>query len=110
MAYQHESLAAGRWRTMTLAEQMGNIGSEVNRMLSWGKRHQYEQQEKSFVRMLELLDFTLDDDRWRGPRRKEIARVREALCDSFTGGIMGGPLSSWPRYFDAFAFFARSKK
>ena len=29
--YQHRALAAGRWRTMTLSEQLANIGSEFGR-------------------------------------------------------------------------------
>ncbi|MDQ1428945.1 MAG: hypothetical protein QOK39_2421, partial [Acidimicrobiaceae bacterium] len=29
----HTGLAAGRWHTLTIAEQMGNIGSEVSRAL-----------------------------------------------------------------------------
>jgi hypothetical protein len=29
----HQTLAAGRWFTLTLAEQLGNIGSEVSRAI-----------------------------------------------------------------------------
>lgn len=29
----HKDLAGGRWFTMTLAEQMGNIGSEIHRLV-----------------------------------------------------------------------------
>lgn len=32
--YQHAELAAGRWHTMSLMEQLGNIGSEVNVLLN----------------------------------------------------------------------------
>src|SRR3989442_15695474 len=31
MSYQHARLAAGRWRTLTLVEQLANVGSEVAR-------------------------------------------------------------------------------
>ena len=31
----HKELASGKWRTLSLAEQMGNIGSEVSRARRW---------------------------------------------------------------------------
>ena len=34
--------------------------------------------------VLELLDLTIADDRWRG-RRKELTRARELLCDAMQG-------------------------
>jgi hypothetical protein len=58
-------------------------------------------------RALELLDLTLADARWRG-RRKEIARVRELLCDAADGGHeYGTTLEDLDRYFLAFAVVAR---
>ena len=37
----HQSLASGRWQQLSFVEQMANIGSEVERALSWKeKRHQ----------------------------------------------------------------------
>ena len=41
--YQHTELAAGRWATMTLAEQMLNIGSEVSRANRWKSKGNMEQ-------------------------------------------------------------------
>lgn len=36
--------------------------------------------------MLELLDLTIEDPRWRGTGRlKELLRLREVLCDLFYG-------------------------
>ena len=36
--FQHQSLAEGRWFTLSLAEQLANIGSEVSRAIrsTWG--------------------------------------------------------------------------
>lgn len=108
MAFQHDNLANGRWFTFSLAEQMGNIGSEVERAIRWHEKWSQEYFEAAYARMLELLDLTINDTRWSGPRRKELLRVREALCDSFEGEQkMGGPLSSWPKYFMPFAILAR---
>ena len=111
MNQQHQGLAAGRWRELSLCEQMGNIGSEVSRAISWSERRNVEYSEKAFIRMLELLDLTLADERWRGLRRKEIARVREVICDSFNGGLQfGSSLAAWNNYFLPFAIAARAKK
>jgi hypothetical protein len=33
--YVHQNLAVGRWFEMTLAEQLGNVGSEVGRAIKW---------------------------------------------------------------------------
>ena len=33
-----EALAGGRWRTLTILEQMGNIGSEVERTIRSARR------------------------------------------------------------------------
>lgn len=106
MALQHTGLAAGRWQTMPLVEQLANVGSEVGRAHRWqGKDPQ--QCEKAFVRALELLDLTISDGRWAG-RRKELTRVREFLCDAMHGGqLYGSDLASLDRYFLPFAYAAR---
>ena len=104
--FQHKQLAAGRWFKLSLAEQFGNIGSEVSRASrSEGK------DEKIFwsatERALELFDLTLADERWRG-RRLEIARAREVFCDAVYGGeLYKSSLRDLERYFDHFAFAAR---
>jgi hypothetical protein len=59
MKRQHKELASGRWKEMSLSEQMANIGSEVSRAL-------------------ELLDFSLDCTESL-PRLREVARLREAM-------------------------------
>jgi len=106
MAFLHEGLASGRWHTMTLAEQMGNIGSEVRRA-----RMAEHVNEERFLRArdraLELFDLTLADPRWRG-RLYEINRAREVFCDATMGGkAYGSTLESLEPYFDHFALAAR---
>lgn len=107
MSYQHRELAEGRWHTFTLAEQMGNIGSEVSRArLSQGK-----DQERFLAardRALELFDLTLMDPRWRHGRIREIGRARETFCDAVFGGKeYGSTLDGIQKYFDQFALAAR---
>jgi hypothetical protein len=109
MSYQHASLAGGRWQTMSLVEQMANVGSEVARAHRW---HEKDPQLSShaFARALELLDLTISDPRWKG-RRKELTRAREFVCDAMLGGKAYG--SDWKgldRYFYAFAVAARAHR
>jgi hypothetical protein len=105
-AFLHKDLADGRWHTMTLCEQMGNIGSEVSRA-SRAQGKDERRFENAVTRALELFDFTLSDLRWRG-RLKEIGRARDVFCDAISGGKeYGSSLPDLQPYFDHFAFAAR---
>ena len=106
--FVHKNLAAGRWRELSLMEQLGNIGSEVSRAaMAQGKDE--KRFENAFERALELFDLTLDDPRWRG-RKQEIARAREVFCDAASRGEMyGASLEDMDRYFFPFAIAARRK-
>jgi hypothetical protein len=81
MITYHPSLAAGRWYTLTLAEQLGNVGSEYERALRAKANDDQSRFEHAFERMLELLDLTIGDARWKNHRLKELTRVREVVCD-----------------------------
>lgn len=99
-----------RWHHMTLEEQLGNIGSDVARVFLWRQRCHKGYEEKAIERSLQLLDCSLSDERWKGPKRREIARVREVLCDQFLrAGLYGGTPESLQRYFDFFALLARRR-
>ena len=107
--YQHRELAAGRWRELSLVEQLANVGSEVGRMVRWQGRDP-RLMLAAFDRALELLDLTLEDPRWRG-RLREITRVRELLCDAMLGeSRYGTTLRDLDRYFLAFAVAARNAR
>lgn len=96
---------------MSLAEQMGNIGSEVGRAGAWRDRGNQEYAQMAFFRALELFGLTLADERWRGAKRREIARAREALCDAFgESDKRSTALSSLNGYFSHFAIMARARK
>lgn len=82
-AYSSEEFKE-RWQKMSLAQQMGNIGSEVNLSISLKEKGDKENMEKSVFRALELIDLTISDKRWKG-RLHEIFRLREIVCDTFLG-------------------------
>ena len=108
MSYQHENLAAGRWQEFNFFEQMANVGSEVERTISWRQRNP-EYSRLAFERALELLDLTAADKK-NLSRLKELLRVREALADYFMfDNIYGSDDQKWRNYFYAFNYAARNK-
>lgn len=79
----HAGLAAGRWNTVSLAEQLAHVGSEVERAIRAWETRRFDRCEHAQARALELFDLTARDARWRGARRREILRVREEFCRVF---------------------------
>ncbi len=107
MTYQHQALAEGRWKQLTLLEQMANIAGEVERALSWRAKHPADYAQRAFERALELLDLTLAEG-GSGARLREVARAREALVDFFVGdNVHASTAESWRRYFMPFVYAAR---
>lgn len=109
MTVQHKNLAAGKWHTLSLIEQLGNVGGEVSRAMHWQNKD-----KRLFTgaidRALELLDFTIQDPRWRN-RLKELVRVREMLVDAVFGGQeYKSSLEALNRYFFYFALAAGVNK
>lgn len=104
----HAELAAGRWHTLTLAEQLGNAGADVGRAIRAREAGNQARSDAALERALELIDLTLDDPRWAGPRRREIARTREVVGDFLVGpNEYGSSAESIEGYFMAFAVAAR---
>ncbi len=104
MSIIHKNLSQGRWHTLTLAEQLGNVGSEYERAVHWKEKDHQEYFERAFARTLELLDLTLTDPRWGYHRLRELARVREEVCREFNTSTQQGGLQ---KYFFQFAAKAR---
>ena len=106
---QHRDLAAGRWWELSLAEQLGHVGSEVSRAVRWTSRNP-DMARGALYRALDLLDLTLADPRQRRSvaRLREIARAREVVADFFAGpNEYGSTGPSLQKYFDAYAIAAR---
>jgi len=109
MNYQHKNLASGRWHELTFFEQMANIGSEVERTISWKKKNNSEYSKMAFERALELLDLTLRDPKNKtSSRLKELTRLYETLVDYFMyDNQYGSSDKLWHNYFYAFNYAAR---
>jgi hypothetical protein len=106
MTTLHTGLTDAKWQTFSLVEQLANVGSEVERAISWSNKGQAEYCSKGIDRGLELLSLTIADPRHRG-RLKELTRLREALLDYFLGpNEFGSSDAAWHRYFHAFGMAA----
>lgn len=92
-----------KWMKMSLAQQMGNIGSEFSRMISLKRKGDLKNAQNSFDRVLELLDLTISDKRWKS-RLLEICRLREVICDLFLGSNIYKVSTKYLK--DYFLFFA----
>ena len=110
MAVNLEHLESVRvsWAKFSLDEQMANIGSEVGRALRasdnqaryWG----------AVTRAMDLFYLTIEDPRWKG-RLREILRVRELFAAAALGSDeFKTSLKDLDRYFDCFAWLARSNR
>lgn len=99
MNYQHKSLSQGRWQKMPFLEQMANIGSEVERTISWMEKGDEEYSKAAFYRSLELFDLTLSSE-LDGSQLKEVARAREMWVDfAGYGNQYKSTKKQWRDYF-----------
>ena len=106
----HTSLADGRWETLSLAQQMGNIGSEISRALRWKGKGNTERMKACVDRALELMDLSL---RWAQKEQnkevhpgvlRELTHLRDVVCDYFLcENAYNTDGEDLLRYFDQFA-------
>jgi hypothetical protein len=69
-----------KWEKIPFELQMGNIGSEINRVILWDESGDRKGKENALWRALELLDLTISQRRsW------ELLRLKEIVCDKFLG-------------------------
>jgi len=98
-----------KWQEFSLEQQMANIGSEVTRVVNLKEKNDKELSENSAWRVLEMIDSTLSDRRWKG-RLREVFFLRDVFCDYlFNYGnfdVLGNNLKE---YFLPFALLAMQK-
>jgi hypothetical protein len=112
VTFQHRDVAAGAWDKLSLAEQLGHIGSEISRAIRWSASNP-DLARNALYRALDLFDLTLDDARHRrSPARlREIARAREVVVDFLAGqNQYGSTAASLQKYFDQFALAAHRQR
>ncbi len=71
-----------KWQSMTIFEQMGNIGSEVGRAFSAKRRGDEAAMTGALYRGLDLLDATAEQlAASKSPRLREVLRAREQFAE-----------------------------
>lgn len=99
------------WQRLSLVEQLANVGSEVERAIRAHRSGSQQRFENALIRALALFDATAADDRWSGPRRREVLRAREEFCRLFFDPTTPPESADGlRRYFLAFAVAARFRR
>lgn len=99
-----------RWGGMSLAQQLGNVGSEVERAIRAHETGNRSRFDSALARALELFDFTANDPRWAGARRREILRAREEFCRLFFDpAVPSDSARLMKKYFLYFGLAARAE-
>jgi hypothetical protein len=105
MTVYHKELQK-RWHNLSLIEQLANVGSEVERALTWNEKSNIEYSALAFERALELLDYTTEGIK-DFYRLKELKRLRELLVDYFAGqNIYKSSAGVFRNYFYGFNYAA----
>jgi hypothetical protein len=96
-----------RWARMTIQEQMGNIGSEVDRSISAWQAHDTKRFNGALNRALDLFDATTENMvAHKSPRTKEVLRAKDQyLALFFDDKIADAPCVQ--DYFMQYALAAR---
>lgn len=104
----HKQAAAGAWGRLELVEQLGNVGSEVDRAIRAWNAGNTRRFDSAFDRALELFDLTATDPRWYGHRCQEVLRAREEFCRLFFDpNVPPDSAEGLRRYFFGFGYAAR---
>ncbi len=82
MSKLHKNLTSEKWSKLSKKDQILNIAAELSRATHWLEKDDFESAKDCYERAFELVDLTLDDNRWKGNRR-ELARFREVLASFY---------------------------
>ena len=69
-----------RWQRFNFYQQMGNIASELSRLIHFKKKKDLKHMEASLWRLLELIDLTIEDENNK-LRLRELCRFKEITGD-----------------------------
>ncbi len=100
---------AARWHQMSLVDQFSNIGSEIDRIISWKAKGNETYSINAFYRAIELLNLSMTDPKnIKSGRLREIGRLREVLSETVLGAdIYNTPLEWFSKYFMVFTVLSR---
>lgn len=100
-----------RWASLTLFEQMGNIGSEVGRSIRASRTGDKATFDGALVRTLDLFDATVEVlVARRSVRAREVLRAKDQYLQLFYGDSSPSEAQQLENYFMEFAVAARLHK
>lgn len=106
----HKGLTLERWSKFSLAEQLANVGADVERAIKWKKRERSDYAQQAVERVLELMYLTIADIKNK-KRLSELCRVREALVDYLVyDNVYQSTSEAWQRYFYYFGYLAAAER
>ena len=101
-----------RWATLSIFDQMGNVGSEVGRTIQAKKSGDEAKFEAALARALDLLDATVEAQIVTKPyRAKEVLRAQDQFLNLFFGGKASpSDQRKLEEYFTHYAIAARLRR
>lgn len=107
----HKSLSREKWFSLSLAEQLANVGAEVGRAINWKVKEDEIKSHSAFLRAIELLDLTIEDKKNQKGHLKELCRLKELLGDYFSENpLYQQSAEQLNNYFYPFGYYAALKK
>lgn len=99
-----------KWGELPLIEQLAHVGAEIHRAGHWEQKKDKISRNKSLERAIDLMDLILNNAHLHH-RTREIARLREVVCDCYTDRHENNvSLSALDNYFLTLAIYARKQK
>lgn len=94
--------------SLDLAQQIGNVGSELSRAYVWQSKHDTPSCQQALGRALEILDEAIVATKEPGPL-KELTRLREIVADCrLPRPVYDGSIANARNYCLNFALLARA--
>jgi hypothetical protein len=79
----HKNLTQERWNSFCITAQILNIASELTRARNRLPDNN-EDCQRSLERVLELIDYTIEDrEKWNRGRLKELLRFRDLIAERY---------------------------
>jgi len=99
----HHDLSQEQWNSISIIDQMANIGTDVGRAINWAEKDK-NKSNAACERAIELLDLTISDPK-NTDHLKELCRVREIVTSYFyADGAYGYTADSLNDYFTYYAY------
>ena len=97
-----------RWATMSVCEQMANVGAEVGRAMNALRQGKDKRARAAADRAIDLFDATAQAWAHRRPERtREVLRARDEFIALMYGDASDVDADRVERYYSQFAYAAR---